>query len=259
MIKFSIITCTYNAAKEVGRTLDSVLAQTYHHVEHLIIDGASKDATMQLVRAYERESEEAENDHELVVISEADSGLYDAMNKGIGMAKGDYVVFLNAGDVFPSPDTLELIAGSVGDGEALPGVLYGDTDIVDNAGRFLRHRRLAPPPEGLSWRSFSEGMLVCHQAFVARRDLAPHYDLKYRFSADFDWCIRVLQQSPVNVYAGDHPIISFLTDGLTSKYHRTSLMERYRIMCHYYGTCSTIAHHLMFIPRYLKRRFANSK
>ena len=88
MIRFSIITCTYNAAKEVRRTLDSVLAQTYHHVEHLVIDGASKDATMQLVRAYQKESEEADNDHELVVVSEPDSGLYDAMNKGIGLATG---------------------------------------------------------------------------------------------------------------------------------------------------------------------------
>ncbi len=254
MIKFSIITCTYNAAKEVGRTLDSVLAQTYHHVEHLIIDGASKDATMQLVRAYERESEEAENDHELVVISEADSGLYDAMNKGIGMAKGDYVVFLNAGDVFPSPDTLELIAGSVGDGEALPGVLYGDTDIVDNAGRFLRHRRLAPPPEGLSWRSFSEGMLVCHQAFYARTDLAKRnlYDLSYRFSADVDWCIRVMKEAerqglPLK-YVG-MVVVNYLDGGLTTKNHRRSLRERFQVMSRHYGLPMTIWKHFTFLFR----------
>lgn len=254
MIKFSIITCTYNAAKEVGRTLDSVLAQTYHHVEHLIIDGASKDATMQLVRAYERESEEAENDHELVVISEADSGLYDAMNKGIGMAKGDYVVFLNAGDVFPSPDTLELIAGSVGDGEALPGVLYGDTDIVDNAGRFLRHRRLAPPAEGLSWHSFSEGMLVCHQAFYARTDLAKRnlYDLSYRFSADVDWCIRVMKEAerqglPLK-YVG-MVVVNYLDGGLTTKNHRRSLRERFQVMSHHYGLPMTLWKHFTFLFR----------
>ena len=139
MIKFTIITCTYNAAKVVGRTLDSLRRQTYPHVEHLILDGKSSDSTLQLARAYQAESEEAETDHEIVIVSEPDSGLYDAMNKGIGMATGDYLLFLNAGDVLPSEDTLELVADSVGDGEQLPGVLYGYTDIVDSAGRFLRH------------------------------------------------------------------------------------------------------------------------
>ena len=84
----------------------------------------------------------------------------------------------------------------VGEGEELPGVLYGDTDIVDATGRFLHHRRLQPPAH-LSWRSFRWGMLVCHQSFYARTDLAKgiHYNLDYRFSADVDWCIRVMKES----------------------------------------------------------------
>ena len=107
---------------------------------------------------------------------------------------GDYLVFLNAGDVFPSPDTLEHIAGCVGEGETLPGVLYGDTDIVDNNGHFLRHRRLSAPKK-LTWRSFRSGMLVCHQAFYARTDIAKQnlYDLHFKLSADVDWCIRVMK------------------------------------------------------------------
>ena len=83
----------------------------------------------------------------------------------------------------------------------------------------------------------------------------PHYDLQYRFSADYDWCIRVLQVSDKNAYCGDEPVISFLTDGLTDKYHKKSLMERYRIMCRHYGTLPTILRHLGFIPRYLRRKF----
>jgi glycosyltransferase involved in cell wall biosynthesis len=251
MIRFTIITCTYNAATVVGRTLDSVLSQTYHHVEHLVIDGASRDATMQLVRAYEKESEEAETDHELVIVSEPDSGLYDAMNKGIGMAKGDYIVFLNAGDVFPSPDTLELIAGSVGDGEALPGVLYGDTDIVDKSGRFLRHRRLQPPREGLSWRSFRHGMLVCHQAFYARADLAKRnlYDLSYRYSADVDWCIRVMKDAGESIKYVGMVVVNYLEGGLTTKNHRRSLVERFQVMRHHYGLPVTLWMHFTFVFR----------
>ena len=158
MITFSLITCTYNAGHEIQRTLDSVLAQTYPAVEHLIVDGRSADDTVARAEAYRQRSAEAGNGHRVSVTSEPDDGLYDAMNKGLARATGDYVVFLNAGDVLPSADTLEHVAASVGEGERLPGVLYGLADIVDDEGRFLRHRQLQPPAV-LSWRSFRHGML----------------------------------------------------------------------------------------------------
>ena len=101
-------------------------------------------------------------------------------------------------------------------------------------------------------------MVVCHQAFVARRDLVPDYDMSYRLSADYDWCIRVLKQSPANAYAGHKPIISYLADGMTTRHHRASLWERYRIMCKHYGTMRATLAHLSFIPRYLKRRLSGS-
>ena len=171
MIKFSIITCTYNAESVLQRTLDSVMKQTCCNVEHLIIDGKSKDKTLAMVKAYKHKNDVGESAHEIRVFSEPDKGLYDAMNKGIDRATGDYLVFLNAGDVFPSADTLEYVEGCVGEGEVLPGVLYGDTDIVNMDGRFLRHRRLSPPKK-LTWRSFIWGMLVCHQSFYTRTDIA---------------------------------------------------------------------------------------
>ena len=167
MISFTIITCTYQAAEVLGRTLDSVLAQSHGRVEHLIIDGLSTDGTVALAEDYRRRSDEDENGHRVVVVSERDRGLYDAMNKGIAKATGDYLVFLNAGDVLPACDTLEQIACSVADGETLPGVLYGDTDVVDVDGHFLYHRRLQPP-SNLSWRSFRHGML---QVLPVARDL----------------------------------------------------------------------------------------
>lgn len=165
MIRFSIITCTFNAEAVIERTLDSVLEQTHSHLEHLIIDGASKDRTVEMAQHYKTKSDEEDHCHDVIICSEPDGGLYDAMNKAIAKATGDYVLFLNAGDVFPSPDTLEMVAESVGDGESLPAVLYGDTDIVNEEGRFLRHRRLAAPRR-LTWRSFMKGMLVCHQRFM---------------------------------------------------------------------------------------------
>ena len=152
MIKFTVVTCTYNAEKELQRTLDSVQRQTYCNIEHIIMDGGSRDRTLQLVKAYQHRNAVGESSHEIVVISEPDKGLYDAMNKSIDRATGDYLVFMNAGDTFPTADTLEYVEGCVGEGEVLPGVLYGDTDIVDEMGHFLRHRRLAPPKK-LTWRS----------------------------------------------------------------------------------------------------------
>lgn len=278
---FSIITVTYNAEQTLERTLRSVAMQTYPHIEHILIDGASKDRTMEIAQTHGK--------HLSKTISEPDKGLYDAMNKGLRLATGDYVCFLNAGDKLHAPDTLEQIAKAIettstakrekeeinttGDlknepdsagtkiveeqemksaiqssgRSSLPGVLYGHTDIVDNEGKFLHTRRLKPH-EGLSWRSFKQGMLVCHQAFYARRDLCPEYDTTFRFSADFDWCIRVMKQSN-NLLHLPFPVADYLEEGMTTRNHRASLIERFRLMCRHYGVASTIVRHLWFAVR----------
>lgn len=257
MIKFTIVTCTFNAEHELQRTLNSVLCQTYADVEHLILDGLSHDHSVEMALAYKQRSDEASNGHEVVVLSERDGGLYDAMNKGISKATGDYIVFLNAGDTLPSEATLEHIANSIGDGEALPGVIYGDTDIVDDEGRFLRHRRLQPPTH-LSWRSFRLGMLVCHQAFYALAALAKDnpYNLNYRYSADVDWCIRIMKEAEekhLRLKNVGEVIVHYLDGGMTEKNHRASLRERFNVMCHHYGLPVTLVMHLWFFVRNLRR------
>ncbi len=278
---FSIITVTYNAEETLERTLRSVAIQTYPHIEHILIDGASKDRTMEIAGTHGK--------HLSKMVSEPDKGLYDAMNKGLRLATGDYVCFLNAGDKLHAPDTLEQIAKMIkktntaergkeeinatkdlkkesdtagtrkaeredtkseiqlSEQDPFPGVLYGHTDIVDNEGKFLRTRRLKPH-DGLSWKSFKQGMLVCHQAFYARRDLCPEYDTTFRFSADFDWCIRVMKQSN-NLLHLPFPVADYLEDGMTTRNHRASLIERFRLMCRHYGVFSTIVRHLWFAVR----------
>ena len=109
MITFSVVTITYNAEKVLQPTLDSVLMQDYSHVEHIIIDGASKDNTVQMARDYQAFSDKAENGHTVLIQSEPDKGLYDAMNKGLQKATGTYIVFLNAGDRFPDTETLDKV------------------------------------------------------------------------------------------------------------------------------------------------------
>lgn len=257
MITFSIVTITYNADNVLGKTVDSVFSQTYPHVEHVIIDGASTDDTLKVAQDYMQRSYAASNGHEIRIVSEPDNGLYDAMNKGLRQVSGDYVLFLNAGDFFPDSEVLSNIARNVGlegvSREKLPVVLYGNTDIVDNDGRFLRHRRLQPPAN-LSWRSFRHGMLVCHQAFYARLDIAKTvpYDCRYRFSADIDWCIRIMKEAEIRhlPLLNLHLVVANYTEeGQSTIHHRESLNERYQIMCHHYGRIPTIFMHLWFAVR----------
>lgn len=239
---FSIITVTYNAAAVIQPTLESIRRQTRTDFELLLIDGASTDDTLALVR-------EA-NIVGTRILSEPDNGLYDAMNKAIDRARGQYLLFLNAGDAFADDTVLARMAEKAVE---KPGVIYGQTRLVNDQRKVVGKRHLTAPRR-LTWRSFANGMLVCHQAFVTRRDLAPHYDLNYRYSADFDWCIRVLKKSSRNAYVGDEPIIDFLQGGLTRKHHRKSLWERFRIMCRYYGTGKTLVRHIKFFFRNLLRK-----
>lgn len=257
MTRFTVVTITYNAAAVVRRTLDSVLCQTYEDVEHLIIDGASTDETLQIVEAYKQKSDESDSGHKVIVKSEPDEGIYDAMNKGLTQVMGDYVVYMNAGDAFPAPDTLEQIARRCHLNELpsaeLPAVLYGLTDIVDQEGRFLRHRRLQPPAR-LNWRSFRHGMLVCHQAFYARTDLAKNlqYDTQYRLSADVDCCIRVMREADrmgLPLCNINMVVANYLEGGMSIKNHRESLRERFTVMRRHYGLLTTCAMHVWFVVR----------
>ncbi|MBO6253569.1 MAG: glycosyltransferase [Bacteroidaceae bacterium] len=240
---FSIITVTYNAAATIEATLLSVRQQTYRHFEHLIIDGASKDNTLYIIYKYK--------DDTIKVFSEPDKGLYDAMNKGIRMASCDYLCFLNAGDTFHEVDTLEKIANTISTTpHGLPSIIYGETAIV-NAERQFLHMRRHKAPDVLTWKSFQQGMLVCHQAFLVKRTLAEPYNLQYKYSSDFDWCIRMMKKA--DVISNTHLIlIDYLDEGMTTRHHKESLIERLRIMAKHYGWCKTIIMHLWFAIRLLR-------
>lgn len=249
------VTITYNASAVLQRTLDSVLAQDYPDIVHLIIDGASTDDTLDLVNSYIERSNASDCGHRVQVISEPDKGIYDAMNKGLRSVCGDYVCFLNAGDFLPTPETVSKIVEQVSEADCLPAVLYGDTDIVDGEGRFLHHRRLSPP-EQLTWKSFRQGMLVCHQAFYARTDfaIATPYDLNYRYSADVDWCIRIMkaaEKENVPLQNLHMVVANYTEEGQTTLHHRESLWERYHVMESHYGRVQTIMLHCWFVVRAL--------
>jgi len=237
---------TYNAADTLERTMRSVSEQSCTLYEHIIMDGVSKDSTLELARSLATER--------TAIFSSPDNGIYDAMNKAMGKASGEYLIFLNSGDCFHSPHTLDRLAKAAFDYD-FPGVIYGQTDVVDADGNRVCARHLSAP-DVLTFKSFGNGMVVCHQAFTVLRKLAPLYDTRWRFSADYEWCLRCLMHSRQNVYVGE-VTIDYLNEGLTTRNLKASLKERFKIMCRYYGTFPTVMRHVKFAGRGLWRRVSS--
>ncbi len=233
----SVITVVFNAEQFIARTMESVAAQTWPGIEHLVIDGLSTDKTLQIVSRYKRP--------QLIVISDRDSGIYDAMNKGLENAKGEYVVFMNAGDEFYRHDTLERVFSAFPPSD----FYFGNTAVVDLQGNVLGNRRLEPPAN-LTWKSFRFGMCVSHQSMIVRRSKCARFDLQYKISADIDWTIRTLQQCDTITNLQDY-IARFLEGGLSAKRRKASWFERYRIMVGHYGHVQTFVNHIWIVLRFV--------
>ena len=243
MIPLSIITVTYNAGKEIVTTLDSVEKQSYTDFEHIFVDGGSKDDTVESIR-------QAKINNKRILV-EKDNGIYDAMNKGLRMAQGEFVLFLNAGDSFADTDVILKFMNALKENPKA-NVFYGQTSIVDSHGNYMGPRHLTAP-DVLTAQDFKKGMLVCHQAFFARRSCTEPYNLRYSYSADFDWCLRILLKGSDSIYLGDNPIVKYLNEGTTTKNHFASLKERFDIMKAYFGFIPTIINHIGFVTRAIKR------
>jgi glycosyltransferase involved in cell wall biosynthesis len=240
---FSIITVTYNAEQWLERTIKSIVGQSYAGIEYIIIDGNSKDGTLDIVRQYQS--------HINHLVSEPDTGLYDAMNKGLAQATGDYVWFINAGDMIYDENTVQKIVHQLNE-KQLPDIIYGEMVLVDAEKNSLGMQRLKAP-EKLTWKSFRMGMLVCHQSFIVKKKIAPNYDLTYKFSSDIDWCIRCMKTA--DAIFNTHLILSrFLDAGISAVNRKEALKERYAIMCKFYGKIPTQIRHLWFAIRFILQK-----
>ncbi len=261
----SVITVVYNGLSLIEKTINSILSQTWPNIEYIVIDGGSTDGTVEILRLY--------NDHISYWISEPDKGIYDAMNKGLSAATGDYVWFMNAGDQIYSPETTEKIFSGNNPGRefesaterkvALPAdqgveldfrnlasIYYGDAMIVDAGYHEVGLRRLRPP-ENLTWKSFRKGMVVCHQAILVSREIAEPFDPQYSHSADFDWVLRALikaQGARLKAQAGivntRLVLCAFLDGGHSKQNIGISLRERFHSMVRHYGWVATILSHV---------------
>jgi glycosyltransferase involved in cell wall biosynthesis len=237
---FSIITVVFNGEKLIEGTIQSVLNQTYPNIEYIIVDGASKDGTMDIVNKYV-------DKQAIRWVSEPDKGLYDAMNKGLKMATGDFVLFLNAGDHLFSNQVLEKMAVQTTD---KTDILYGETMLVDDSRRRVGTRTamsVQKLPENLTWQSMKQGMVVCHQSFLPRRTLTPQY-IPNNLAADIDWVIKCLKKAK-NV-VNTHIIVSeYLMGGMSKKRHNQSLKDRYNVLKEHFGFIPNVLNHIFIIGR----------
>jgi len=244
--KFSIITVTFNAEKTLEVTIQSILNQNYRNIELIIIDGSSTDGTIDIIKKYESGIYKW--------VSEPDHGLYDAMNKGMKLATGDYLWFMNAGDEIYQSNTLDLITEMCSDQD----VFYGEMMLIDGTGKEigLRSRMTSQKlPFSLNWKSMRKGMVVGHQSFIIKRSIAPEFDISYHYSADIDWIIKSLKKAIVIKNTG-LVLSKFLSNEVLGKFHAggeskkhlyNSLKERFMIHCKHYGFFTTILFHIFII------------
>jgi glycosyltransferase involved in cell wall biosynthesis len=227
----SVITIVYNNVRDIERTMLSVLSQTYPNIEYIIVDGLSNDGTLDVIHRYKTKIAK--------LISEKDEGIYDAMNKGLVAATGDYVLFMNSGDEFYAADTVEKVFASAPDAD----IYYGETEMINDTGESLGRRR-HKAPEQFSWRDFKYGMSISHQAIYVRRTLTEPYDRQYHLSADIDWILKAAKKAKKIVNVKQY-VAKYLVGGMSKAKHRQSLMERFNIMKKYYGLVPTVFNHVI--------------
>jgi glycosyltransferase involved in cell wall biosynthesis len=260
--KVTVITITYNAERFLKSTIESVVNQSCKDFEYLVIDGDSKDGTRDIICQYsnchyasyeDAMHRKGEVNGLIHWISEPDKGLYDAMNKGIHLAKGDFVWFINAGDKIFDDETMQTVVNVI-DRDSDCDVVYGQSIIIDEGGN-VKGERHKIAPANLCKKSLLNGLVVCHQSILVRREIAPDYDLQYCISSDYDWVCNVLGESRRNSYIDDY-ISCFMTDGLSSKHRKKAWWERYLIMKKHFGFLATFWAHVKIVVKYpLSRKY----
>lgn len=231
--KLTVITIVYNNVRDIERTLLSVINQTYPFVEYVVVDGGSTDGTLAVIQRYA--------DRITRLVSEPDRGIYDAMNKGLAMATGDYVLFMNSGDEIYDNDTVEQVFATAPNA----AIYYGETEMFNEKWESLGLRRHGIP-EKFTWRSFRYGMNISHQAIYVKRSIAAPYDPRYQLSSDIDWVIRAAKKANPNQIINTRRLVAkYLVGGMSKKRHWQSLKERFQIFTKHYGLIPNLFNHFI--------------
>jgi len=209
-MKFSIITATYNSGRTIRDTIESVFRQSYTDYEYIIVDGCSKDATLDVVKQYIPQFE-----GRMHYISEQDKGIYDAMNKGFQMAKGDVLALINSDDFFCDDHALEKVVNAFNNNPSADGV-YADLYYVsqDNTDNIVRKWVTG------TQKPFSKGWLPAHPTFYVKRECYEkfgYFNLDYKLAADFELMLRFVERYNIKLEYLSEPLVKMRLGGATSR------------------------------------------
>ncbi len=249
--KVSVITVCYNAAATLEKTIVSVLSQTYPHLEYIIVDGHSTDATMGIIAKYK--------DRIHKVVSEKDKGIYDAMNKGLGLASGDVIYFLNADDSFFDPHVVTDVVTAFEQDESCL-LFYGKVRFSEVPAYYQPYVKetlvIQSPKDFLAYT-------ICHQAIFAKRtlfDQVGNFDCTYRYSADYDWQIRAYLFNPEGFKFLDREVCHYHYVGSSYQHLSQTRKENTRIRFRRLLSLECCWRYLRYdVLRGLKKKLLNEK
>lgn len=237
----SVITINFNNVAGLRRTLASIPEIETDTWEWIVVDGASSDGSVEYLKEYKGKLD--------LLISEPDKGLYDAMNKGLSSSKGGFVWFLNSGDILYEESTFKIILDTIKSEKF--DFIYGDAQYINSENKPLGLMSKLKPqkfPEKLSKGSFRFGMSVCHQSMIVRRDLCGLYSMDYRYAADIDWSLNVLEKNPQTLNL-NRVIAGFEEGGTSTQSMRLAMRERFNIFVNHFGWFNTLWYHLWIVIR----------
>jgi glycosyltransferase involved in cell wall biosynthesis len=213
--KISLITVTYNSSKTISTCISSVMSQTYQNIEHIIIDGASKDSTIEIIKSLPNRISK--------IVSEPDDGIYQAMNKGIRHATGDIVGVLNSDDFFCSNNVIETLVKSF-DNENVDAI-YGDIQFINpnNINKIVRYYS----SKKFNLKKFKFGYMPAHPSFYVRRkyfDLLGYYKEDYKIAADFELVCRYLFVNKLKSSYVEMPFVSMRPGGVSTKSIKSNII-----------------------------------
>ncbi len=219
-MKISIITVTYNSAKTIQRAIESVEAQSFGPIEHVLVDGASNDGTKEIIARYAEKYKVGEGQKSVRYLSEPDNGIYNAINKGIAMATGDVIGFLHSDDMLYSPYSIEHIASAFENKGV--DLVYSDLQYCKK-GKTIRLWKSAPyRPSSLKY-----GWMPPHPTVYCRREVYEHvgkYDEWFRISADYDMVLRIFKGGYQSMYLPE-VLVCMETGGISNKNTRTRISK----------------------------------
>lgn len=240
--RISIVTVVRNGENLVSSTMQSVFGQTARKsIEYIVVEGKSTDDTLAILKRQEDQID--------ILLSEKDSGVYDAMNKGLRLANGEFILFLNAGDTLENARVVEHILAKSDNAD----ILYGETNIINAESTILGTRSALTSrklPLSLRKKDFLKGQVVSHQSFIPKRSIIQSYNLSYKCSADIDWMIKAVDQakSIVNV---NQVIANYLQGGISDRQLRRCWIERLQILLKHFNPLVVGWMHVVFAVRFL--------